>query len=173
MKTALPIITAILFMVTGVISCNDKQNNDETVPEASTENTTETVEKVDPPSEKVDKPVEPVEKKPEVKPPVKVITKDIDIKGSMLEVDKKTGMYKYCTNCRRRSSVYEYYYFNKAEYEKIVGAANLKNRVTIKVQILGKNATSYSPKNPKLAQPTGGFTHNHYTCKIIKLIQSK
>jgi hypothetical protein len=160
---------AILFGF--VVSCssdkkctttNDKEQSANTIDSTNTDDTTDakTPEPV--------KPAEPTEVP--AKKAVKKELKELKIDGSKLEIDAKTGKYKYCTNCRRRASKYYYYYFDKTKYEAIVGKSNLKNRITIQIEILSKNNSIFKPKSKMAASPDGGFTHMHYDCKILKLI---
>ncbi len=88
--------------------------------------------------------------------------------SELRETDTK-GIHKYCLDCRVKKAKYTYCHFDMAELTKVVGADKLKDDVRLTVEMAPLGSENWTPKNPQVAKPEGGFTHLMFACRATGL----
>lgn len=91
----------------------------------------------------------------------------IDIKPSEL---RETGdMLEYCSDCNVKQSSYTKYYFSKSELSSLMGNYKGQKRLRITYSVAKTESENYTPDDPNVQAPSGGFTYTLIYCKISKV----
>ena len=107
-------------------------------------------------------------------------TKEMDLSigtwGLVIDEAKEKVTYEPYRGVKRDH--YPTYEFNLAEFKAVLGAENvdakgLKTPVKLRVLVLSDTARNFTPKDPSMPSPMGGFTYQTIVCKPIKLLPAE
>jgi hypothetical protein len=107
-------------------------------------------------------------------------TKEMDVSiGTWgLVIDEAKGKVTYEPYRGVKQAYYPTYEFNLAEFKAVLGAENvdangLKTPVKLRVLVLSDTSRNFTPKDPNMQSPMGGFAYQTIVCKPIKLLPAE
>ena len=103
---------------------------------------------------------------------------DVSLGTDGLVIDEAKGKVTYDPDGRRKTPHYTIYEFNLAEFKTVLGAGNvdangLKTSVKLRVLVLSDTSRNFTPNDPTMPSPVGGFTYRTIICKPIKLLPAE
>jgi hypothetical protein len=92
---------------------------------------------------------------------------ELVVKSAELRVEGALVWFEPDSGVQRAS--YTRYAFDKAEFEKFVGAAKPETDVTLVIQITKTEEKTHTPADPHSPSPDGGFQITVHHAKILRL----
>ena len=83
------------------------------------------------------------------------------------EVDEKADQIVYNPDSMRQTDTYQKYIFSLKEFKEF--GIDLKSKADLKItyRILNTESKKYSPSDPNMPSPGGGFTYISHYCNIV------
>ena len=114
----------------------------------------------------------PVQKSPTTQPVLYEVR--LRVPGARLSLDKTNNRLYYCDNCRVKTAHQKYYHFDAEHFAAVVGP-DYKTKVFELTAQVHEEIRSRSKPNPdpRVSQPSGGFTSSKYICSVKEVHESK